>query len=152
MLPGGEWHLRNARVRNAALLQSEKMGGPATLGIWRGVLVVPPGFFEGMAETELDAVMAHECAHMQRQDFTKNVLYSVIALPMAYHPLLWMTFSQLTESREMVCDAIAAETIAGPERYARSLLQLASLFVQSEPARTFHAIGTSMPTALRGEL
>jgi TonB family protein len=136
-----EWHLRNARVRDAALLLSEKMGGPATLGIWRGVLVVPPGFFEGMAESELDAVMAHECAHMQRHDFTKNVLYSVIALPVAYHPLLWMTFSQLTESREMVCDAIAAETIAGPERYARSLLQLASLYVQSEPARTFHAIG-----------
>jgi bla regulator protein blaR1 len=136
-----EWHLRNAGVRDAALLLSEKTRGPATLGIRRGVLMVPPGFFEGMAESELDAVMAHECAHMRRHDFTKNVLYSAITLPVAYHPLLWMTFSKLTESREMVCDAIAAETIAGPERYARSLLRLASLFVQSEPAGTFHAIG-----------
>jgi TonB family protein len=136
-----EWHLRNAGVKDAALLLSDKICGPATLGIRRGALMVPLGFFEGMAESELDAVMAHECAHMQRRDFTKNVLYSMIALPVAYHPLLWMTFSKLTESREMVCDAIAAETIAGPERYARSLLRLASLFVQSEQAGTFHAIG-----------
>jgi TonB family protein len=41
----------------------------------------------------------------------------------------------------MVCDAIAAATVCSDKRYARSLLRLASLFVQSEPARTFHAIG-----------
>jgi TonB family protein len=103
--------------------------------------VVPQGFFEGIAESELDTVMAHECAHMRRSDFAKNVLYSVAALPVAYHPLLWLTFARLTESREMVCDAMAAEMITGRKSYARSLLQLASLFVESEQAETFHAIG-----------
>ena len=136
-----EWHLRNAGVRGAAILQSEKVRVPATLGIRRGVLVVPRGFFAGMAENELDAVMAHECAHMQRRDFAKNLTYNVAALPVAYHPLLWLSFSRLAESREMVCDGIAAETLAGRERYAKSLLRLASLFAQSEAARTFHAIG-----------
>ena len=136
-----EWHKRSAGVRDAVVSLSAKTRGPATLGMRCGVLVIPRGFFEGMEENELDAVMAHECAHMRRRDFAKNVLYSVIALSVAYHPLLWLTFARLTESREMVCDAIAAETIAGRERYARSLLRLASLFLESEPARTFHAIG-----------
>lgn len=136
-----EWHKRNAEVKDAALLVSAKTRGPATLGVRRGVLVVPQGFFEAIAESELDTVMAHECAHMRRRDFAKNVLYSMVALPVAYHPLLWLTFSRLTESREMVCDAIAAEMIAGRESYARSLLQLASLFVEGERAETFHAIG-----------
>jgi TonB family protein len=123
------------------LATSAKVHGPATLGMRRGVLLVPSGFFEGMAETEMDTVMAHECAHMLRHDFAKNVAYSVAALPVAYHPLLWMTFSRLKESREMVCDAIAAEVVAGREKYARSLLRLASLMLKGEPAGTIHAIG-----------
>lgn len=136
-----EWHKRSAGVSDVVLSFSEKTRGPATLGMRRRVLVIPRGFFEGMEENEVDAVMAHECAHMRRHDFAKNVLYSVMALPVAYHPLLWLTFSRLTESREMVCDAIAAEAVRGRESYARSLLRLASLFVESEPVRTFHAIG-----------
>jgi TonB family protein len=136
-----EWHKRSAGVRDAVVSLSAKTRGPATLGMWCGVLVVPRGFFEGMEENEVDVVMAHECAHMRRRDFGKNVLYSVMALSVAYHPLLWLTFARLTESREMVCDAIAAEAVRGRESYARSLLRLASLFVESEPARTFHAIG-----------
>jgi TonB family protein len=136
-----EWHKRNAEVREATLSLSAKTRGPATLGMRRGVLVVPRGFFENMEGSELDTVMAHECAHIRRHDFVKNVLYSLIVLPVAHHPLLWLTFSRLTETREMVCDTIAAETVEGRERYARSLLRLASLFVESEPARTFHAIG-----------
>jgi len=134
-------HLRGAGVADAALAVSTTTQGPATMGVLRGVLVVPPGFFDGMAESELDAVMAHECAHMRRHDFAKNVLYGVAALPVGYHPLLWMTFSRLKESREMVCDAMAADVVAGRERYARSLLRLASLMIDNEPARTIHAIG-----------
>jgi len=140
---GDRWalHLKSAEIESAVLASSTGTHGPATLGMRRGVLVVPQGFFEGMAESEMDAVMAHECAHMRRHDFAKNVLYSLVALPVAYHPLLWMTRARLTESREMVCDAIAADAIAGREKYARTLLRLASRFVESEPARTFHAIG-----------
>jgi len=85
--------------------------------------------------------MAHEFAHMVRRDFVKNLLYSLLSLPVAYHPLLWLTRLRVAESREMVCDAMAAEAVAGSESYARSLLRLASLLVKSEPDRTLHAIG-----------
>lgn len=137
------WALRcrEAGVEDAALMSSARMHGPATVGVRRAVLMVPPGFFDGMAESEMDAVMAHECAHMSRYDFAKNVFYSIVALPVAYHSLLWMTSSRLTESREMVCDAMAAEAVAGREKYARSLLWLASLLADHKPAGTIHAIG-----------
>jgi TonB family protein len=41
----------------------------------------------------------------------------------------------------MVCDAMAADAVAGREKYARSLLRLASTLTQKAPARTLHAIG-----------
>jgi TonB family protein len=86
-------------------------------------------------------VTAHEFAHMRRRDFLKNMGYGVVSLPVAYHPLLWLTRARVAESREMVCDAMAAEAMAGRERYARSLLRLASLLAKGAPARTLHAIG-----------
>jgi TonB family protein len=90
---------------------------------------------------DLDAAIAHEFAHMHRRDFAKNLLYELLSLPIAYHPLLWLTRVRITESREMVCDAMAADAVAGREKYARSLLRLASTLTQKAPARTLHAIG-----------
>jgi TonB family protein len=78
---------------------------------------------------------------MRRRDFAKNLLYRMVSLPVTYHPLLWLTLARVTESREMVCDAMAAEMFEGQERYARSLLRLASMVADATPARTLHAIG-----------
>ena len=126
---------------HAEVAVSGMIPGPVTIGIRRGVMLVPPGFLENIMEEDLDVVMAHEFAHMVRRDFVKNLLYSLLSLPVAYHPLLWLTRLRVAESREMVCDAMAAEAVAGSESYARSLLRLASLLVKSEPDRTLHAIG-----------
>jgi TonB family protein len=125
----------------ATLAVSPMIAGPVTVGGRQGVMLVPPGFLENITEEDLDAVAAHEFAHMRRRDFLKNLAYGVLSLPAAYHPLLWLTRSRVAESREMVCDAMAAEAVAGKERYARSLLRLASLLVKGTPDKTLHAIG-----------
>jgi TonB family protein len=128
-------------VGKAKLAMSSRISGPVTVGIRQGVLLVPPGLLESVGESDLDAVFAHEFAHMQRRDFAKNLVYELLSLPVAYHPLLWLTRSQVAESREMVCDAMAAEAVAGRDKYARSLLRLASMLANRTPVRTLHAIG-----------
>lgn len=120
---------------------SSRIDGPVTVGIRRGVLLLPPGFSERVEASDLCAVMAHECSHMRRFDSLKNVLYNAIALPVAYHPLLVGTLRRVAETRERICDSLAAESIAGRESYARSLLRLASTMVKHAPARNLHAIG-----------
>jgi TonB family protein len=125
----------------ARVAESDVIGGPVTVGVWNDVMLVPPGFLESIAEEDLDVVMAHEFAHMRRRDVVKNLIYEVFSLSVAYHPALWLTRARVAESREMVCDAMAAEAVAGSERYARSLLRLASLLVEGAPDKTVHAIG-----------
>jgi TonB family protein len=125
----------------AELATSVSTSVPVTLGHRRAVLLLPPGLLAELDPADLDALIAHEFAHMRRRDFAKNLLYELLSLPVAYHPFLWLTRSRVAESREMVCDAIAAEAVTGRERYARSLLRLASLLVEGPPARTLHAIG-----------
>jgi len=141
--PAERWarYCKDFKMNRVTVAVSPMILGPVTVGMWHDVLLMPPGFLESVAEEDLDAVVAHEFAHMQRRDFPKNLLYGVLSLPVAYHPLLWLTRSRVAESREMVCDAMAAEAVLGRERYARSLLRLASLLVQGTPVRTLHAIG-----------
>jgi TonB family protein len=115
--------------------------GPVTVGVLRQMLLVPAGFLEEIDEPELEAVLAHEFAHMTRWDFAKNLMYEVLSLGVAYHPVLWQTRSRLAESRELVCDRVAAEAMPGRERYVRSLLRVASMLSDRPPTRILHAIG-----------
>ncbi len=119
---------------------SSRLSGPVTVGLRRRVLLVPTAFLENVGGGDLDALLAHEFAHMQRRDFAKNLLYGVFSLPVSFHPLLWMTRSRVAESRELVCDAMAAEAVAGRERYARSLLRLASILAKSPQNTGLHAL------------
>jgi TonB family protein len=123
------------------LATSSAVSGPVTVGVRRGMLLVPLNFLESVCSDDLNAMFAHEFAHMRRYDFAKNLLYELVSLPVAYHPLLLLTRSRVAESREMVCDAMAAEAVAGKESYARSLLRLASRIASPTSARTLHAIG-----------
>ncbi|HVW76589.1 MAG TPA: M56 family metallopeptidase [Alloacidobacterium sp.] len=127
--------------RKIHVAASSQISGPVTVGISRWTLLLPPKFLESMGRDDLDTVFAHECAHLQRRDFAWNLLFGLIALPIAYHPLLWLTRSRIAESREMVCDAMAAEAMEGRERYARSLLRVASMLSHATSHRSLHAIG-----------
>ena len=127
-----------ARVHFAT---SGDISGPAMVGVRRQTLLLPPGFLDKLSRDELDAVLAHEFAHMRRWDFAKNLLYGMVAVPVAYHPLLSLTRARLAETRELVCDAMAAEAVGGRESYARSLLRLASMLSDRAAPRILHAIG-----------
>jgi len=120
---------------------SPDISGPATVGVRRKTLLVPQGFLDGLSADELDALLAHELAHMARWDFAKNLLYGILALPVAYHPLLSPTRNRLAETRELVCDAMAAEAVGGRESYARFLLRLAGMLSDRSAPRVLHAIG-----------
>jgi TonB family protein len=123
------------------LASSSQISGPATVGVRRKTLLLPPAFLDQLSADELNAVLAHEFAHMQRWDFAKNLLYGVVSLPVAYHPVLWLTRARLAETREMVCDDLAAEAVGGREGYAKSLLRLARMLSDRRAPRILHAIG-----------
>jgi TonB family protein len=126
---------------DGAVEVSPMIAGPVTVGVARQVLLVPPDFLTGLEEREFEALVAHEFAHMRRRDFAKNLVYEMVSLPVNYHPLLWLTRLRVAESREMVCDRMAAEAVAGRERYLRCLLRLASMLSDRAPVRVLHAIG-----------
>ena len=128
-------------VQNSIVAASAEIASPITLGVRRPVLLLPSELDTNLLGEDLDAALAHEFAHMRRRDFAKNLVYEVLSLPIAFNPLLWLTRSHMTESRELICDAMAADAVAGRHRYARSLLRLATKFSERPHPTTPHAIG-----------
>lgn len=131
---------RRFGVDGVAVASSRRIFGPVTIGLARKLVILPAGLLEDVQAADLDVVLAHEFAHIRRHDFLKNLLCELIALPVSYHPLLWVMRDRVTESREMVCDHMAAES-SNRNQYARSLLRLARLLLAGRPVTTPHAIG-----------
>lgn len=127
-------------VRNVSLAASSRVFAPVTMGISPKLLLLPAGIAAQLSEIDLQTVIAHEFAHMRRNDFFKNLIYELLSLPASYHPVLWFTRERITESREIVCDRLAAD-LTGRAQYSRSLLRLASLLVGAMPTRAAHAVG-----------
>jgi TonB family protein len=128
------------QVEGASMATSSQIFGPVTLGCLRKLVLLPAKMLVELPENDLHTVIAHEFAHLRRNDFVKNLVYEWLSLPVRYHPLLWCTSDRLMETREMVCDEMAA-ALSGRKEYAHSLLRLASLLVEGAPIQTPHAIG-----------
>ncbi len=131
---------RRFAIDNVSIAASHHVVGPVTMGVRRQLVLLPVRMVGVLPEADLETVIAHEFAHMHRQDFLKNLLYELFSLPVAYHPALWLTRIRIMESREMICDEMAAG-INGQKDYARSLLRLARMLVEGTHAATPHTIG-----------
>ena len=134
------WERCSKGFAGVSLAASSQIFSPVTLGLRRKLILWPASMGELLPAADLHTVIAHEFAHIHRNDFLKNLLYQLLSLPVTYHPVLWLTRARIMESREMVCDQMAT-AVTGRNEYARSLLRLASLLVAGKLHSTPHTIG-----------
>lgn len=136
------WQQLSARfgVTRVSVATSPRIAGPVTLGFSRRLILLPSATLSHLLQDDFPALIAHEFAHIRRNDFLKNLLYELLAPPVSYHPLLWLTREKVIETRELVCDQIAAQS-SGRQQYTQSLLRLANLLVIGPPARIPNTIG-----------
>ncbi len=132
---------RSFSLDTARILSSPRISGPVTFGLRKPVLLVPVEFSAGCTSQDLLAALAHECAHMKRRDFQKNLFYEVATLILAFHPVIWILKSHIAQTREMICDDIATERLIDSRSYTQSLLRLASMIAVTSRVSTSHAIG-----------
>lgn len=111
-------------VREPQVRMSSAVVSPVTMGVVRPVLLLPETFAEN-SENEITAVLCHELAHVRRRDYLVNLLCQVGALPIAYHPATHAMQQRVRQTREMVCDAMAADAMRSTSGYARCLVVLA---------------------------
>jgi TonB family protein len=112
------------KVRQPRVLVSSRTVSPVVVGVMRPVLILPQDFRRS-STSELEAVWWHELAHVCRRDYLANLLCRIVSLPVAYHPAAYAISQRVRRTREMVCDAMAANQMESPVRYAQCLVELA---------------------------
>lgn len=143
--------VRRIGAEHVALVSSRRIFAPLTMGIAKSCVMLPARMVVDLADAEMETVIGHELAHVKRMDFVKNLAYELLSLTVSYHPAVWFTKQRLTETREMICDAVAAE-ISGSREYAQSLLRLAELLLQGKAVRVPYAIGVFDSSTLERRL
>jgi beta-lactamase regulating signal transducer with metallopeptidase domain/type II secretory pathway component GspD/PulD (secretin) len=109
------------------LLQSALVEVPTVIGWLRPVILLPASCLAGLTTTQLEAVLAHELAHIRRHDYLVNLLQSVTETLLFYHPAVWWVSRRIREEREHCCDDLAVRTCGDRVAYARALATLEEL-------------------------
>ncbi|WP_306397820.1 M56 family metallopeptidase [Telluria beijingensis] len=105
----------------------DRLASPVTAGWWRPVVLVPASLVTSMPPHLLEALLAHELAHIQRHDYLVNLLQNVIESLLFYHPAVWWISRRIRVEREQIADSIAARQLGEPRRLALALSELEKL-------------------------
>jgi len=81
----------------------------------------------GLAPEQVEALLAHELAHVRRHDYLVNVLQGIAESLLFYHPAVWWISNQIRAEREHCCDDLAVAASGDVLVYARALAELESM-------------------------
>ena len=108
---------------------------PVTVGFWRPLVLLPASLLSGMPVPLLEALLAHELAHVRRWDYLVNLLQSVAEALLFFHPVVWWLSGRMRIERELVADELAAMALQDPQRLAHALHALSQ-----QPAPVRHGL------------
>jgi len=119
---------RRLRVsRPVRLMESAAAGVPTVVGWLRPVILLPTSALAGLTPEQLEAVIAHELAHVRRHDYVVNLAQTVVETLLFYHPAVWWVSSRIRAEREHCCDDLAVAVCGDAVSYARALAELEQL-------------------------
>jgi hypothetical protein len=111
-------------TRHVSLRISQSVAGPLAMGIVRSLVILPASALVALTPEQLEAVLAHELAHVRRADYLWNLMQTMVETLFFFHPAVWWLGRRLRQQRELCCDDVAVQSCADPLIYATALLRL----------------------------
>lgn len=116
------------------LAESSKVNTPMLIGYLKPVILFPIGLINHLSVEETQAILAHELAHIKRNDFLHNLILSVVEMLFYYHPAVWWISANVRMERENCCDDLAMKLIGDKTIYAKTLLKIEELKTAKIPS------------------
>jgi len=120
------WTRLRSTGRRVTLALSSDVRAAAVLGLGQPLIAVHPQLLE-LPDEDLDRVLVHEWAHVQRRDDIGNVIVIVAGVVAGWHPAVIWLCRRLQIERELSADAMAVAATGSAKAYASCLATLASL-------------------------
>ncbi|MBV9851818.1 MAG: DUF881 domain-containing protein [Armatimonadetes bacterium] len=127
------------RVRPPLLLASPRVRSPFLAGMIRPAILLPATWEADYDPPTLQAILAHELAHLSRRDCAWTLLLRLTCAALWPQPLLWLLARQLEQATEEACDLMVLAQDCLPRQYADCLLALAERVLPSPAERMLGA-------------
>ncbi len=114
-------------ARQVRLLESTIVDVPTVIGWMKPLVLMPASALAGLNPHQLEAILAHELAHVRRHDYLVNLLQTVVETLLFYHPAVWWLSRRIRAERENCCDDLAVSLCGDPYTYAQALADLEGL-------------------------
>jgi beta-lactamase regulating signal transducer with metallopeptidase domain len=113
--------------RPTRLALSTRVRSAAVLGCGAPVIALAPALIRHLGDDDLDRVVIHEWAHVQRRDDVAQLVQRLVWIVAGWHPAVWWLDRQMDLEREVACDEVAVGLTGSAKRYAACLTTLAAL-------------------------
>lgn len=91
------------------LVESALIQVPMVIGYLKPMILMPIGLVNQLNIHEVEAILAHELAHLKRYDYLVNIIQSIIETILFFHPAVWWISGEIRRERENCCDDLALE-------------------------------------------
>jgi beta-lactamase regulating signal transducer with metallopeptidase domain/predicted nucleic acid-binding Zn-ribbon protein len=110
--------------RPIQLLISHEIDSPMTAGCWKPMILMPAVMLTRLSPDLIEALLAHELAHIKRNDYLINLIQNLIEIILFFHPVVWWISKQIRIERENIADDLAAAILQEPKQLALALAAL----------------------------
>lgn len=110
--------------KSVRLVESALVKMPMTIGHLKPVILFPLGLVTGLPRDQVEALLAHELAHISRRDYLVNIVQNLVDIVFFYHPGVRWISSFVRAERENCCDDIAVSVSGDSLNFAKALTNI----------------------------
>ena len=130
-----------SRVKNSLMVdkaisiaESAKIKVPLVIGHMKPLILFPVGIVNMLSIEEVEAIITHELAHIERYDYLTNIFLTLIEILFYFHPAVWWISANIKAERENCCDDFALSQDINKVTYAKALVKLEEIKSNGSPA------------------
>ena len=143
-------HVRPDWKRPVSIRQSKAVTVPMVWGLFRPVILLPADADEWEPERQR-AVLLHELAHIQRQDWLMQTVAQITCAVYWFNPLVWIAVRQMRIEVERACDDHVLNAGYQSTDYAQYLLDVVRNIGKTDTA-TRSAVAMARRSKIEGRL
>jgi bla regulator protein BlaR1 len=110
---------KRASIRGSSLITV-----PSVVGYFKPLILLPLCMITQMPVDQLEALLAHELAHIRRHDYLVNLFQYFMESLFFYHPVVWIIQKRIRKERENCCDDLALSYSQGKITYIKALTSI----------------------------
>jgi beta-lactamase regulating signal transducer with metallopeptidase domain len=135
-------------VQTIELVESALVQVPTVIGHLKPIILLPASALTGLNADQIEAILAHELAHIRRHDYMVNLVQTVVEILGFYHPAIWWISHTIRVERENCCDDIAVNLCRNKWSYAKALTTMEEIR-GNQPAFALAASGGNLLGRIR---